>query len=119
MRAWPLDWQRHYTDCLDSRAQLGDLLPGMTIHGLNVGRWSERQRQHIVWQGLLDGQRERLAALGVEPLAVPAEEAAPRKKAGAGKPSVFDRGVAALAQVPGAHRIGDCAAPARRGDPGR
>ncbi|MFI9325196.1 helicase associated domain-containing protein [Kitasatospora aureofaciens] len=70
----------------------------MTIHGLDVRRWLERQRQRIVWQGLMAGQRERLAALDVEPLAAPAEEAAPKKKAGAGKPSAFDRGVAALAQ---------------------
>ncbi|KOV13295.1 helicase [Streptomyces sp. XY431] len=99
--AWPLDWQRHYAavaDCLDGGAQLADLLPGVTIHGLDVGRWLERQRQHIVWQGLMDEQRERLAALGVEPLAAPAEEAVPKKKAGAGKVSAFDRGVAALAQ---------------------
>ncbi|MEV7783647.1 Helicase associated domain protein [Kitasatospora sp. NPDC088351] len=98
--AWPLDWQRHYAavaDCLDGGAQLSDLLPGVTIHGLDVGRWLERQRQHIVWQGLMDEQRERLAQLGITPLAAPAEEAAPKKKAGAGKSSAFDRGVAALA----------------------
>ncbi|MFB7668955.1 helicase associated domain-containing protein [Kitasatospora sp. NPDC056138] len=98
---WPLDWQRHYAavaDCLDGGAQLADLLPGVTIHGHDVGRWLERQRQHIVWQGLLEEQQGRLAALGVEPLAAPAEEVAPKKKAGAGKPSAFDRGVAALRQ---------------------
>ncbi|MGW3046377.1 helicase associated domain-containing protein [Kitasatospora sp. NPDC001159] len=95
---WPLDWQRHYAavaDCLDGGAQLGDLLPGVTVHGLDVGRWLERQRQHIVWQGLSEAQRERLAALGVEVLA--AEPGAPRK-AVKGASGAFERGVAALAQ---------------------
>ncbi|MFD7596308.1 Helicase associated domain protein [Kitasatospora sp. NPDC059812] len=99
--AWPLDWQRHYAavaDCLDGGAQLGDLLPGVTIHGLDIGRWLERQRQHHLWHGLTDAQRERLTQLGVEPPAAPAEETAPRTKAGAGKPSAFDRGLAALTQ---------------------
>ncbi|MFF8775291.1 helicase associated domain-containing protein [Kitasatospora sp. NPDC015120] len=45
----------------------------------------------------MDGQQGRLAALGVEPLTAPVEEAAPKRKAGAGKPSAFDRGVAAPA----------------------
>ncbi|MEU3558640.1 helicase associated domain-containing protein [Kitasatospora sp. NPDC006786] len=85
--AWPLDWQRHYAavaDCVEGGAQLGDLPPGATLQGLDVGRWVERQRQHIVWQGLMDGQRERLVVLGVEPLAAPAEEAVPKKKPSAG-----------------------------------
>ncbi|MER7674684.1 Helicase associated domain protein [Kitasatospora sp. NPDC096128] len=97
---WPLDWQRHWAavrECVEGGAQLADLLPGVTLHGLDVGRWLDRQRQHIVWQGLTDGQQGRLAALGITPLAAPAEEAAPKKKAG-GKPSAFDRGAAALAQ---------------------
>ncbi|MFJ8622384.1 hypothetical protein ACIRD3_06005 [Kitasatospora sp. NPDC093550] len=29
----------------------------MTIHGLDVGRRLDRQRQHIVWQALTDGRR--------------------------------------------------------------
>lgn len=37
----------------------------------------------------------------MEPLAAPAEEVAPKKKACAGKPSAFDRGVAALRQYRG------------------
>ncbi|MGW4809350.1 Helicase associated domain protein [Kitasatospora sp. NPDC004272] len=99
--AWPMEWQRHYAavaECVDGGAGLADLLPGVTIHGLDVGRWLEQQRQHVVWRGLMDGQRERLAALGVEPLPAPAgQEKAAVKKAG-GKVSAFDRGLAALAQ---------------------
>ncbi|MGW3045626.1 Helicase associated domain protein [Kitasatospora sp. NPDC001159] len=107
--AWPLDWQRHYAavgECLDGGAQPADLVPGVTIHGHDVGRWLERQRQHIVWQGLMDGQRGRLAALGIQPLAAPAgavestaaKGAAGGRKAGAGKASAFDRGLTALTQ---------------------
>ncbi|MGW3045657.1 helicase associated domain-containing protein [Kitasatospora sp. NPDC001159] len=95
---WPLDWQRHYAavrECLQGGAQPTDLLPGVTVHGLDVGRWLERQRQHIVWQSLGEAQRERLAALGVEALAAAPE--APRKAA-KGASGAFERGVAALAQ---------------------
>ncbi|MFB7477059.1 Helicase associated domain protein [Kitasatospora sp. NPDC056184] len=100
--AWPLDWQRHYAavrECVQGGAELSDLLPGVTLHGLDVGRWLERQRQHIVWQSLVDGQQGRLAALGIEPLEAPAGQdgAVGRRKTGAGKPSAFDRGLAALA----------------------
>ncbi|MEU1286642.1 hypothetical protein [Kitasatospora sp. NPDC005856] len=52
-----------------------------------------------MWRGLVGGQRERPAALGVEPFAAPAgqEKAVAVKKAG-GKVSAFDRGLATLAQ---------------------
>ncbi|MFC5664989.1 helicase associated domain-containing protein [Kitasatospora misakiensis] len=42
---WPLEWQRHYAAvrvCVQGGAKLSDLLPGVTIHGLDVGRWLER-----------------------------------------------------------------------------
>ena len=70
---WPLEWQRHYAgagvrECLrELGAGLVDLEPGVTVHGHDVGRWLERQRQAVVWRGLTEGQRERLTALGVEP----------------------------------------------------
>ncbi|MFE9500204.1 helicase associated domain-containing protein [Streptomyces collinus] len=32
--------------------------PGVTADGVGVGRWLQRQRQHIVWHGLKTGQRE-------------------------------------------------------------
>ena len=101
--AWPLEWQRHYAgvkECVtELGAQLVDLEPGVTIHGHDVGRWLERQRQHIVWQGLMPEQRERLAALGVEPYPAPAEpeQRAPKKAAG-GPSTAFTRGLAALRQ---------------------
>jgi hypothetical protein len=65
-----LDWQRHYaavTEVLDLGAELVDLEEGVTVHGTGVGRWLERQRQHVVWAGLKPAQRKRLTALGVEP----------------------------------------------------
>ncbi|MFD0403104.1 Helicase associated domain protein [Kitasatospora sp. NPDC127121] len=105
---WPLDWQRHYaavTECVQGGAQPADLLPGVTVHGLDVGRWLERQRQHIVWHGLMDEQQQRLAQFGVQPLAAPAaggegqgKGAAGGRKTGAGKVSAFDRGLVALAR---------------------
>jgi len=101
--AWPLDWQRHYAGVKECVTELGadlvDLEPGVTIHGHDVGRWLDRQRQHIVWQGLMPGQRERLAALGVEPYPAPAEpeQQAPKKAAG-GPSTAFTRGLAALRQ---------------------
>jgi hypothetical protein len=97
---WPLDWQRHYaavTEVLGLGAELADLEEGVTIHGLDAGRWLERQRQHVVWAGLMPVQRERLAALGVEPHPAPAAPARPAKAAG-GRAGAFERGLAALAQ---------------------
>ncbi|MFC1435969.1 Helicase associated domain protein [Streptacidiphilus sp. N1-3] len=100
---WSLEWQRHYAgvrECVqDLGADLVDLEPGVTIHGHDVGRWLERQRQHIVWHGLMAGQRERLEALGVEPFPAPAPEVreAAVKPAG-GRSTAFTRGLAALAQ---------------------
>jgi hypothetical protein len=100
---WPLDWQRHYTgirECLTQLgAELADLEPGVTIHGHDVGRWLERQRQTVVWNGLTDAQRQRLTALGIEPQAAPAapQQQGPAKSP-AGRSTAFTRGLAALRQ---------------------
>lgn len=96
--AWPADWQRHYAAVRELlRDEDGaDILPGVTVHGQDVGRWLRKQRQHTVWTGLTDGQRERLEALGVAPLPAPQEEAP--KEASRTASGAFDRGVAALAQ---------------------
>jgi len=100
---WPLEWQRHYAGVRECITELGadlvDLEPGVTIHGHDVGRWLERQRQHTVWNGLMPEQRERLTALGVEPYPAPAapEQPVPAKSAG-GRSTAFTRGLAALAQ---------------------
>ncbi|MFF7558292.1 Helicase associated domain protein [Streptomyces olivaceus] len=96
--AWPVDWQRTYANVdrlLALGADLADIVPGVTSQGEDVGRWLERQRQHAVWQGLVEGQRERLTALGVTPL--PPEQEAPVKAPRSGS-AAFERGVAALAQ---------------------
>ncbi|MFF2618987.1 hypothetical protein [Kitasatospora sp. NPDC058046] len=71
----------------------------MTLHGLDVGRWLERQCRHVVWQGLSGAQQGRLAELGIEPEAAPTgKEGAVKKTVGAGKASSFDRALAALVQ---------------------
>ena len=99
--AWPLEWQRHYAGVKECVTELGaelvDLEPGVTIHGHDVGRWLDRQRQHVVWQGLMPGQRERLEALGVEPYPAP-EVAKTAAKPSGGRSTAFTRGLAALAQ---------------------
>jgi len=69
-RAGPIDWQRCYAKvrtCLDDGATLDEIRPGVTVGGENIGLWLARQRTG--WEQLADGQRERLAALGVEPSA--------------------------------------------------
>ncbi|MEV4441862.1 Helicase associated domain protein [Streptomyces sp. NPDC049577] len=95
--AWPVTWQRHYAAVrellAEEDARLADVLPGVTVHGMDVGRWLERQREHAVWQGLMEGQRERLEQLGITPLP-PVGAPAKARKGG----SAFERGVAALRQ---------------------
>ncbi|MFH8760586.1 DEAD/DEAH box helicase [Streptomyces atroolivaceus] len=92
---WSIDWQRHYATArtlLSEEGGLTEVLPGVVVHGCDVGAWINRQREHSVWENLLPEQQRRLEALGVTPL-----PAAPAKKktttAGA-----FERGVLALRQ---------------------
>ncbi|MGW7410009.1 Helicase associated domain protein [Streptomyces sp. NPDC054833] len=94
---WPVDWQRHYAALRELVRDEGqaDVLPGVTVHGMDVGRWLQKNRQHAVWQGLMDGQRDLLEAIGVVPL--PPEQEAPAK-APKTPSGAFERGVAALAQ---------------------
>ncbi|MEU6314031.1 Helicase associated domain protein [Streptomyces sp. NPDC047014] len=96
--AWPAEWQRHYAalrELLTDEEDHSDILPGFTVHGMDVGKWLVRQRQHTVWTGLMEGQRELLEAVGVVPL--PPEQAEPAKALGKAV-SAFEKGVAALAQ---------------------
>ncbi len=72
-----------------------EVLPGVTVHGQDVGRWLQRNREHAVWQGLMDGQRQLLEQLGIAPLPPEQETPAKASKAALG---AFERGVAALAQ---------------------
>ncbi|MFD3504451.1 Helicase associated domain protein [Streptomyces sp. NPDC058678] len=96
--AWPAEWQRHYAalrELVADEEGQAEVLPGFTVHAMDVGKWLARQRKPEVWQALHDGQRERLEQLGIKPLAPEPEEPA--------KPSTtpmgaFERGVAALAQ---------------------
>ncbi|MFI1051808.1 Helicase associated domain protein [Streptomyces griseoruber] len=96
--AWPADWQRHYAalrELVRDEEGPADVLPGVTIHGMDIGRWAAKQRQPAVWASLMDGQRERLEQLGVVPL--PPEQETPAK-APQGASGAFERGIAALAQ---------------------
>jgi hypothetical protein len=96
--AWPTTWQRHYTAARELlREETGptEVLPGVTVNGLDIGRWLARQRQHTVWQGLMPQQRERLEHIGIAPL--PPEPEAPAKPSKTAL-SAFERGIAALAQ---------------------
>ncbi|MEU3938070.1 Helicase associated domain protein [Streptomyces sp. NPDC029044] len=92
--SWPADWQRHYAALRELVAEeegQAEVLPGVTVHGMDIGKWLARQRTPKVWQALTDGQRERLGQLGITPLA-PAPEEPTRAS------TTFERGVAALAQ---------------------
>ena len=96
--AWPAEWQRHYAavrELVRDEAGQADVLPGLTVHGMDIGKWLARQRKPEVWQALHDGQRERLEAVGVVPLPPGQEAPAKTSKAASG---AFERGVAALAQ---------------------
>ena len=97
---WPADWQRHYAALRklvrDEEGQ-ADILPGFTVHGMDIGRWLNKQRQHATWTKLTARQRERLEAVGVIP---PAPEPEAPAASGPQKAlSAFERGVAALAQT--------------------
>ncbi|UDM05601.1 DEAD/DEAH box helicase [Streptomyces longhuiensis] len=95
---WPAAWQRHYAvvrEMLAEETILAYVEPGVTVHGMDIGKWLAKQRKPEVWAALSDGQRERLEAVGVVPH-VP-EPAAPAKPFTA-PVSAFERGVAALAQ---------------------
>ncbi|MER8199838.1 helicase associated domain-containing protein [Streptomyces microflavus] len=99
---WPTEWQRHYAALrellADEEGQAGavEVMPGFTVHGMDIGKWLARQRQHAVWAGLMEGQRELLEAVGVVPL--PPEQAEPTKAPKAAV-SAFEKGVAALEQT--------------------
>lgn len=75
---------------------------------MDVGKWLARQRKPEVWAALADGQRERLAAVGVTPpTAAPAP--APMEPDVSTEPSAvpvsaFERGVAAPGSNQGAAR---------------
>jgi hypothetical protein len=93
------DWQRHYAamrELVRDEDQV-DVLPGVTVNGMDVGRFAQKNRQHAVWQGLMDGQRELLGAIGITPLPSEPEAEVPATPSTA-PVSAFEKGVAALAQ---------------------
>ncbi|WP_331736386.1 Helicase associated domain protein (plasmid) [Streptomyces canus] len=99
--AWPAEWQRHYAALRelvrDEHGLAGetDVLPGLTIHAMDIGKWLARQRKPEVWQALAAGQRERLEQLGITP---PAPEPETPAKPPTTPMSAFEKGLAALAQ---------------------
>ncbi|MFD7917576.1 Helicase associated domain protein [Streptomyces sp. NPDC059752] len=64
---WTVDWQRHYAylaQLLTSGARPAAIVPGVTRHGEDVGRWLAAQRR--TWDRLNTEQQRRLGALGVK-----------------------------------------------------
>ncbi|MFE7002340.1 Helicase associated domain protein [Streptomyces griseus] len=94
---WPVDWQRHYaaTRHLLAEEHSGiELLPGVTVNGVDVGTWTTRQTDPAVWNTLNDEQQKRLEGLGLTPRTAPAA-----KEKGKGKGAgAFERGITALTQ---------------------
>ncbi|WP_424863396.1 helicase associated domain-containing protein [Streptomyces sp. MMS24-I29] len=100
----PADWQRHHAalrELVADEESPAEVLPGFTVHGMDVGKWLARQRKPEVWAALAEGQRERLEAVGVTPLPVTVLPEAPtRAPAEPGMPtgsstapaSAFERG---------------------------
>lgn len=67
---WDLRWQRHYAalaQLVEGGGTLGEIVPGVTVYGQDIGRWLARQQQD--WARLAEGQQERLRRLGVKPAA--------------------------------------------------
>lgn len=96
--SWPPEWQRHYAvvrEMLAEETVLGYVEPGVTVHGMDIGKWLAKQRKPEVWAALADGQRERLEVIGVVPIT--AELEAPTKPS-TPPVSSFEKGVAALTQ---------------------
>ncbi|MFE9728832.1 Helicase associated domain protein, partial [Streptomyces sp. NPDC005794] len=96
--SWPPEWQRHYAvvrEMLTEESILAYVEPGVTVHGMDIGKWLAKQRKPDVWAALTGGQRERLEAIGVVPLAAALEAPA---KPPATPVSAFEKGVAALEQ---------------------
>ncbi|MEU4360179.1 helicase associated domain-containing protein [Streptomyces virginiae] len=68
---WTVDWQRHYaylTQLLAQGARPTAVVPGVTRHGEDIGRWLATQRRD--WDRLNEEQQHRLAELGVKPARV-------------------------------------------------
>ncbi|MCX5174056.1 helicase associated domain-containing protein [Streptomyces virginiae] len=101
---WTVDWQRHYTyltQLLADGARLTAIVPSVTRHGEDVGRWLATQRRN--WDRLNEEQQHRLGALGVKK--APRARRAPAKTAAASRPAAggpaLQKGLQALTQYTG------------------
>ncbi|GGO96533.1 DEAD/DEAH box helicase [Wenjunlia tyrosinilytica] len=77
---WPTDWQRHLSGLaalVEAGGTLAEIVPGVTYGGRDIGRWLTKQREG--WARLAEGQRERLARLGVQPAPGERAPAKPRR----------------------------------------
>lgn len=100
-KGWTVDWQRHCTglkQLLAAGARLADIVPGVTHHGEDIGRWLTTQRRD--WSRLNTEQQARLGKLGVKPAArtrkAPSEPST--TSASVRGAAAFQTGVQALAQ---------------------
>ncbi|MFI1286788.1 Helicase associated domain protein [Streptomyces sp. NPDC020858] len=98
---WTVDWQRHYAylaQLLAEGARPAAVVPRVTRHGEDVGRWLASQRRN--WDRLNTEQQRRLAELGVTK-APPARKTA-AKTATTSRPrtssEAFQKGLQALQQ---------------------
>ncbi|MFF2789811.1 helicase associated domain-containing protein [Streptomyces sp. NPDC058049] len=100
-RGWTVDWQRHHTylaQLLAEGARLTAVVPGVTWHGEDVGRWLATQRRD--WGRLSAEQQRRLGELGVRK--APRARRTAAKTAAASGPrtggAAFQKGLKALQQ---------------------
>ncbi|MFD9379384.1 Helicase associated domain protein [Streptomyces sp. NPDC059999] len=98
---WTVDWQRHHaylTQLLTGGTRLDDIVPGVTLHGDDIGRWLTTQQRD--WGRLNAEQQARLGKLGLKKATRARKD--PAKVAVASRPSkgaeAFQKGVEALAQ---------------------
>ncbi|MEU8466283.1 helicase associated domain-containing protein [Streptomyces sp. NPDC029003] len=88
-RGWTVDWQRHYAylaQLLDEGARLSAVVPGVTRHGEDIGRWLATQRREF----------DQLGVKAVRARRATAKAAAPTPS-GRGA-AAFQTGIQALAQ---------------------
>ncbi|MFB6482389.1 Helicase associated domain protein [Streptomyces virginiae] len=99
---WTVDWQRHYAylaQLLADGARPAAIVPGVTRHGDDVGRWLAAQRRN--WDRLNTEQQRRLGELGVGPQKAPRARKAPKAAAASGPGAggtAFQKGLQALTQ---------------------
>ncbi|WP_033227233.1 DEAD/DEAH box helicase, partial [Streptomyces virginiae] len=99
---WTVDWQRHYAylaQLLADGARPAAIVPGVTRHGDDVGRWLAAQRRN--WDRLNTEQQRRLGELGVGPQKAPRARKAPKAAAASGPQAggtAFQKGLEALQQ---------------------